>query len=117
MFALDDDGFWFFSGYTGSSFSSYRKLAAGWAARDIVGVRDVSGDKVPDLLIRDNSNADRTLALRKGKPGADQYQRPDGHPGGLPEEGQFGAVKVQFQRPLQHDHDEADRPKQRENGA
>ncbi|MFD0268688.1 DNRLRE domain-containing protein [Streptomyces sp. NPDC127106] len=70
MFALDDDGFWFFSGYTGSSFSSYRKLAAGWAARDIVGVRDVSGDKVPDLLFRDNSNADRTLALRKGKPGA-----------------------------------------------
>ncbi|MFK0258104.1 DNRLRE domain-containing protein [Streptomyces sp. NPDC090445] len=70
LFALDDDGFWFFSGYTGSSFSSYRKLAAGWAARDLVGVRDVSGDKVPDLLFRDNSNADRTLALRKGKPGA-----------------------------------------------
>ncbi|MFD3719017.1 DNRLRE domain-containing protein [Streptomyces sp. NPDC058674] len=70
LFALDADGFWAFSGYTGSSFASYKKLATGWAARDLVGVRDVSGDKVPDLLFRDNSNANRTLALRKGKPGA-----------------------------------------------
>ncbi|NXY96975.1 DNRLRE domain-containing protein [Streptomyces sp. BR123] len=69
MFALDADGFWFLSGYTGSSFSSYRHLATGWAARDIVGIRDISGDKVPDLLFRDNSNPDRTLALRKGKAG------------------------------------------------
>ncbi|MFF3619818.1 DNRLRE domain-containing protein [Streptomyces sp. NPDC002467] len=69
MFALDADGFWAFSGYTGSSFTSYRKLATGWAARDIVGVRDVSGDKVPDLIFRDNANANRGLALRKGKPG------------------------------------------------
>ncbi|KPI12341.1 hypothetical protein OV450_2959 [Actinobacteria bacterium OV450] len=69
MFALDDDGFWFFSGYTGSSFASYRKLATGWATRDIVGVRDIDGDKIPDLLFRDNSNADRTLALRLGKAG------------------------------------------------
>ncbi|MFD3541454.1 DNRLRE domain-containing protein [Streptomyces sp. NPDC058662] len=70
MFALDADGFWVFSGYTGSSFTSYKKLATGWAARDIVGVRDVSGDQVPDLIFRDNSNANRGLALRKGKPGA-----------------------------------------------
>ncbi|MFI5861001.1 DNRLRE domain-containing protein [Streptomyces sp. NPDC051546] len=69
LFALDADAFWAFSGYTGSSFASYRKMATGWAARDLVGVRDVSGDKVPDLLFRDNSNANRTLALRKGKPG------------------------------------------------
>ncbi|MGW5849705.1 DNRLRE domain-containing protein [Streptomyces sp. NPDC055254] len=69
MFALDADGFWVFSGYTGSSFTSYKKLATGWAARDIVGVRDVSGDQVPDLVFRDNANANRGLALRKGKPG------------------------------------------------
>ncbi|MFD3330729.1 hypothetical protein [Streptomyces sp. NPDC058701] len=47
MFALDADGFWAFSG----SFTSYRKLATGWAARD-------------------NANANRGLALRKGKPWA-----------------------------------------------
>ncbi|MFJ3631358.1 DNRLRE domain-containing protein [Streptomyces sp. NPDC090112] len=69
LFALDADGFWAFSGYTGSSFASYRKMATGWAGRDIVGVRDVSGDKVPDLIFRDNTNANRGLALRKGKPG------------------------------------------------
>ncbi|MFJ1564549.1 hypothetical protein ACIOG8_10080 [Streptomyces erythrochromogenes] len=44
-------------------------MATGWAARDIVGVRDVSGDNVPDLLFRDGGNANRTMALRKGKPG------------------------------------------------
>ncbi|MGW6981601.1 DNRLRE domain-containing protein [Streptomyces sp. NPDC054932] len=69
LFALDADGFWVFSGYTGSSFASYKKMATGWAGRDIVGVRDVSGDKVPDLIFRDNTNANRGLALRKGKPG------------------------------------------------
>lgn len=69
LFALDADGFWAFSGYTGSSFASYKKMATGWAGRDIVGVRDVSGDKVPDLIFRDNTNANRGLALRKGKPG------------------------------------------------
>ncbi|MBT2452777.1 DNRLRE domain-containing protein [Streptomyces sp. ISL-43] len=70
LFALDADGFWAFSGYTGSSFASYRKMATGWAARDIVGVRDISGDNIPDLLFRDNANANRTMALRKGKAGA-----------------------------------------------
>ncbi|WP_405791151.1 DNRLRE domain-containing protein [Streptomyces sp. NBC_00029] len=69
LFALDADGFWVFSGYTGSSFASYKRMATGWAGRDIVGVRDVSGDKVPDLIFRDNTNANRGLALRKGKPG------------------------------------------------
>ncbi|ALO13434.1 hypothetical protein AQF52_7848 [Streptomyces venezuelae] len=43
--------------------------ATGWTAKDIVGVRDISGDKVPDLLFRDNADLNRTLALRKGKPG------------------------------------------------
>ncbi|MGW6842855.1 DNRLRE domain-containing protein [Streptomyces sp. NPDC054958] len=69
LFALDADGFWAFSGYTGSSFTSYKKMATGWAGRDIVGVRDVSGDKIPDLIFRDNTNANRGLALRKGKQG------------------------------------------------
>ncbi|MFF2793133.1 DNRLRE domain-containing protein [Streptomyces sp. NPDC058049] len=72
MFALDTDGgFWIFSGYTGSSFTSHKKLASVvWTPRDLIGVRDVTGDKVPDLLFRDNANASRGLLLRKGKPGA-----------------------------------------------
>ncbi|MFK0252166.1 DNRLRE domain-containing protein [Streptomyces sp. NPDC090445] len=70
MFAIAEDTLWAFSGYTGSSFTSYTKMAAGpWTGRDLVGVRDVSGDKVPDLLFRDDADADRGLALRKGKPG------------------------------------------------
>ncbi|MET9324482.1 DNRLRE domain-containing protein [Streptomyces sp. NPDC003038] len=70
MFAIADDVLWAFSGYTGSSFTTFKKVAtAVWADRDIVGVRDVSGDKVPDLLFRDNANANRGLALRKGKAG------------------------------------------------
>ncbi|MFI1155012.1 DNRLRE domain-containing protein [Streptomyces sp. NPDC020817] len=70
FFALDTaGGFWAFSGYTGSSFVSYKKMAANWAPRDIVGVRDVSGDKIPDLLFRDDANHDRGLVLRKGKAG------------------------------------------------
>lgn len=70
MFALDADSLWSFSGYTGSSFTSHTKMAGVvWAPRDLVGVRDVSGDKVPDLLFRDNANASRGLLLRKGKPG------------------------------------------------
>ncbi|MFD9410176.1 VCBS repeat-containing protein [Streptomyces sp. NPDC059989] len=71
MFALTADGFWAFSGYTGASFLTQKKLAgAVWDARDLVGVRDISGDKIPDLLFRDNSNPDRGLILRKGKAGA-----------------------------------------------
>ncbi|MGW6943479.1 DNRLRE domain-containing protein [Streptomyces xanthophaeus] len=69
LFALDADGFWAFTGYSGASFASATKLASGWAPRDIVGVRDVSGDKVPDLLFRDDADHNRGLALRKGKPG------------------------------------------------
>ncbi len=72
LFAVDTaGGFWIFSGYTGGSFTSYKKLADKvWAPRDLIGVRDVTGDKVPDLLFRDDANANRGLLLRKGKPGA-----------------------------------------------
>ncbi|KOV18897.1 hypothetical protein ADK90_19420 [Streptomyces sp. XY413] len=72
LFALDNaGGFWIFSGYTGGSFTSYKKLAGVvWTPRDLIGVRDVTGDKVPDLLFRDNANASRGILLRKGKPGA-----------------------------------------------
>ncbi|MFE3558563.1 FG-GAP-like repeat-containing protein, partial [Streptomyces sp. NPDC059193] len=70
MFALDADSLWAFSGYTGSSFTSHTKMAGVvWAPRDLIGVRDVSGDKVPDLLFRDNANANAGILLRKGKPG------------------------------------------------
>ncbi|MFF0219648.1 FG-GAP repeat domain-containing protein [Streptomyces vinaceus] len=44
FFALDAaGGFWAFSGYTGSSFVSYKKMAANWAPRD------VNGDGIPDV--------------------------------------------------------------------
>ncbi|MCX4632670.1 FG-GAP-like repeat-containing protein [Streptomyces sp. NBC_01443] len=70
MFALDTaGGFWFFNGWTGASFNSYKKLAANWAPRDIVGVRDISGDNIPDLLYRNDANASLGLVLRKGKAG------------------------------------------------
>ncbi|THA33711.1 VCBS repeat-containing protein [Streptomyces sp. A1547] len=70
MFALDTaGGFWFFNGWTGASFNSYKKLAANWAPRDIVGVRDISGDTIPDLLYRNDANASLGLVLRKGKAG------------------------------------------------
>ncbi|MEV7616873.1 DNRLRE domain-containing protein [Streptomyces sp. NPDC089799] len=68
-FALAGDTFWAFTGYSGATFAEARQLATGWAERDLVGVRDVSGDKVPDLVFRDDSMPDRGLALRKGKPG------------------------------------------------
>ncbi|MFE7587079.1 DNRLRE domain-containing protein [Streptomyces gardneri] len=69
-FAKAGDAFWAFTGYTGASFAEARQVAAtGWTQRDIVGVRDISGDKVPDLLFRDNGDPNRGLALRKGKPG------------------------------------------------
>ncbi|MFJ9809272.1 DNRLRE domain-containing protein [Streptomyces sp. NPDC101158] len=70
-FARAGDAFWAFTGYTGASFTEAKLMAAtGWTGRDIVGVRDISGDKVPDLLFRDDTDPNRTLALRKGKPGA-----------------------------------------------
>ncbi|MFE1415580.1 DNRLRE domain-containing protein [Streptomyces sp. NPDC058746] len=71
MFALVDDGatFWAFTGYTGASFTSIKKVGyTGWAKRDLVGIRDISGDGTPDLIFRDDSMPSRGLALRKGKP-------------------------------------------------
>ncbi|MFE1905975.1 hypothetical protein ACFW96_20250 [Streptomyces gardneri] len=69
-FARAGDAFWAFTGYTGGSFAEAKLMSAtGWTAKDIVGVRDISGDKVPDLLFRDNADLNRTLVLRKGKPG------------------------------------------------
>ncbi|MFJ7066693.1 DNRLRE domain-containing protein [Streptomyces sp. NPDC101115] len=69
-FARAGDAFWAFTGYTGASFAEAKLMSAtGWSQRDIVGVRDISGDKVPDLLFRDDTDPNRTLALRKGKPG------------------------------------------------
>ncbi|MET9701223.1 DNRLRE domain-containing protein [Streptomyces sp. NPDC006529] len=73
FFALADNGdtFWAFTGYTGASFSTVKQIGgAGWKQRDIVGVRDISGDGVADLIFRDESMPSRGLALRKGKPGA-----------------------------------------------
>lgn len=66
MFGLDEDGFWAFTGYSGASFSSTKRLSGNWAPRDVIGVRDVTGDKVPDLLFRNAAG----LILRIGKPGA-----------------------------------------------
>ncbi|MFI8103271.1 DNRLRE domain-containing protein [Streptomyces sp. NPDC086023] len=70
-FARAGDAFWAFTGYTGASFTQAKLMSAtAWTQRDIVGVRDISGDKVPDLVFRDNADPNRGLALRKGKPGA-----------------------------------------------
>ncbi|MBT2457333.1 FG-GAP-like repeat-containing protein [Streptomyces sp. ISL-86] len=71
FFALADGGntFWAFSGYSGASFSTAKQIGGTvWGKRDIVQVRDVSGDGVPDVVFRDDSMASRGLALRKGKP-------------------------------------------------
>ncbi|MFJ6938605.1 DNRLRE domain-containing protein [Streptomyces sp. NPDC101132] len=69
-FARAGDAFWAFSGYSGGVFAEARLMSAtGWTRRDIIGVRDVSGDKIPDLLFRDDVDPNRGLALRKGKPG------------------------------------------------
>ncbi|MDJ0386179.1 DNRLRE domain-containing protein [Streptomyces sp. G-G2] len=73
FFALADNGdtFWAFTGYTGASFSTVKQIGgAGWKQRDIVGVRDISGDGVADLIFRDESMPSRGLALRMGKRGA-----------------------------------------------
>ncbi|MFD9354723.1 FG-GAP repeat domain-containing protein [Streptomyces sp. NPDC060031] len=73
LFALADDGdtFWALTGYSGASITSFKQNGGqGWGKRDIVGVRDISKDGVPDLIFRDDSMPSRGLALRLGKPGA-----------------------------------------------
>ncbi|MFD7834555.1 hypothetical protein [Streptomyces sp. NPDC059761] len=68
--ATAGDAFRAFTGYSGASITEAKRMSAtGWTKRDIVGVWDVSGDKVPDLLFRDDNAPNRGLALRKGKPG------------------------------------------------
>ncbi|MFD5549656.1 DNRLRE domain-containing protein (plasmid) [Streptomyces goshikiensis] len=72
VFAVTDTGtLWALNGYTGASFSAAQQIGGtDWAKRDIIHVRDVSGDGVPDLVFRDDATPSRGLALRKGKPGA-----------------------------------------------
>ncbi|MFJ4338095.1 FG-GAP repeat domain-containing protein [Streptomyces sp. NPDC088915] len=71
LFATTGDQLWVFIGYTGGAFTEARMLSsAPWATRDIVGVADIGGDQVPDLLFR-GEEAGRGLLLRHGKPGAD----------------------------------------------
>ncbi|RSS99420.1 VCBS repeat-containing protein [Streptomyces sp. WAC07149] len=71
IFATAGDAFWVLTGYSGATITEARQLSAtSWTSRDIINVRDVTGDGVPDLLFRDDSSSERGLALRRGKPGA-----------------------------------------------
>ncbi|MEU8777861.1 FG-GAP-like repeat-containing protein [Streptomyces sp. NPDC048606] len=71
LFATAGDALWVLTGYSGATITEARQLSAtSWTSRDIVNVRDISGDGVPDLLFRDDSSPERGLALRRGKPGA-----------------------------------------------
>ncbi|MFF4371472.1 DNRLRE domain-containing protein [Streptomyces sp. NPDC001594] len=70
IFATAGDTFWVLTGYSGASITEARQLSAtSWLKRDIINVRDVTGDGVPDLVYRDDFTPDRGLALRRGKPG------------------------------------------------
>ncbi|MFJ9343783.1 FG-GAP-like repeat-containing protein [Streptomyces sp. NPDC101733] len=70
IFATAGDTFWILTGYSGASITEARQLSAtSWLNRDIIDVRDVSGDGIPDLLFRDDGDANRGLALRRGKAG------------------------------------------------
>ncbi|MFH7595276.1 DNRLRE domain-containing protein [Streptomyces racemochromogenes] len=70
IFATAGDTFWVLTGYSGASITEARQLSAtSWTKRDIINIRDVTGDGVPDLVYRDDSTPDRGLALRRGKPG------------------------------------------------
>ncbi|MGW0394261.1 DNRLRE domain-containing protein [Streptomyces sp. NPDC003042] len=71
IFVTIADAFWVFTGYNGATVTEARKLSStSWTKRDIIDVRDITGDGIPDLLFRDDSTPDRGLALRRGKPGA-----------------------------------------------
>ncbi|MFK0202140.1 DNRLRE domain-containing protein [Streptomyces lavendulae] len=70
IFATAGDTFWILTGYSGASITEARQLSAtSWTKRDIIDVRDVTGDGIPDLLFRDDADPNRGLALRRGKPG------------------------------------------------
>ncbi|MGW3644542.1 DNRLRE domain-containing protein [Streptomyces sp. NPDC000878] len=56
---------WAFTGYHGATVDGATRLStSGWTNRDIVIARDVSGDGITDLILRDNSTG--KLWLRKG---------------------------------------------------
>ncbi|MFI2367500.1 VCBS repeat-containing protein [Streptomyces sp. NPDC018833] len=68
--ALAGQQLWAFTGYTGASFSKAQLIGlSGWTSYDVIGVRDISGDGIADLLMR-GPDTDRGLLLRKGKPTA-----------------------------------------------
>ncbi|MFF3018218.1 DNRLRE domain-containing protein [Streptomyces sp. NPDC057939] len=70
IFATAGDTLWILTGYTGASITEARQLSAtSWTKRDIIDVRNVDADGVPDLLFRDDADPNRGLALRRGKPG------------------------------------------------
>jgi hypothetical protein len=65
LFVIANGEFWAFTGYNGASYQTATVLAAsGWADRDLVMVRDISGDGVADLLYR--TDASGRLLLRTG---------------------------------------------------
>ncbi|MGW0703753.1 FG-GAP repeat domain-containing protein [Streptomyces sp. NPDC002867] len=66
--ALAGQQLWAFTGYSGASFSKAQLIGlSGWTSYDLIGVRDISGDGVADLLMR-GPDTERGLLLRKGKP-------------------------------------------------
>ncbi|MGW1136796.1 FG-GAP-like repeat-containing protein [Streptomyces zhihengii] len=68
--ALAGQQLWALTGYSGASFSKAQLIGTGgWSAYDVIGVRDISGDGIADLLVR-GPDTDRGLLLRKGKPAA-----------------------------------------------
>ncbi|MFJ3932718.1 DNRLRE domain-containing protein [Streptomyces sp. NPDC090029] len=65
------DQLWAFTGYSGATFAEVEMIGeANWSAYDLVGLRDISGDGLADLLMRGPS-ASAGLLLRKGKPDPD----------------------------------------------
>ncbi|MHA5053003.1 DNRLRE domain-containing protein [Streptomyces sp. SD15] len=65
LFVLIGGEFWAFTGYNGASYQTANRLASSaWVDRDLVMVRDISGDGVTDLLYR--TDASGRLLLRTG---------------------------------------------------
>ncbi|MGW1557568.1 DNRLRE domain-containing protein [Streptomyces sp. NPDC002144] len=65
LFVLTNGELWAFTGYNGASYQTATRLASSaWADRDIVMVRDISGDGVADLLYR--TDVSGRLLLRTG---------------------------------------------------
>lgn len=65
LFVLIGGEFWAFTGYNGAAYQTVTRLASSaWGDRDLVMVRDISGDGVADLLYR--TDASGRLLLRTG---------------------------------------------------